>query len=100
MNSSTSLSSLLNRVPSPLCLHQQLKRLHSQVMSTLRLEQDAVQQVLGDIFGGVDTWYQQLGQALQSTLCAVRFDGAVHRDQGQVAQLLWNDEALIPLLHL
>lgn len=42
-------------VSSPLCPDQEIKRLHTEVMRTLRVEQNATQQVEGDIFGGIVT---------------------------------------------
>lgn len=51
----TLLLTLIPMVPSPLCPHQQIKGLHTQVIRTLRVEQNATQQVEGDISGGIVT---------------------------------------------
>lgn len=38
---------------SPLCPDQQVEGLHAQVMGAVRPEQNVVQEVEGDVFGGI-----------------------------------------------
>lgn len=56
----TILLTLIPLVPSPLCPHQQVKCLHATVIRTLVVEQNATQQVGGDILGGIVTRLQQV----------------------------------------
>lgn len=58
MGEATSTVLLLTRVltvPLPLCPDQQIKGLNTQVIRTLWVEQNAVQQVEEDISGGIVT---------------------------------------------
>ena len=87
-------------VPSPLCPHQQIKGLHAQVMRTLWFEQNATQQVGGDVCGGIVTGLQQVRQELQSSLWVVLFDGGVNQAQALVTQRLWSSQTFFFSINL
>lgn len=81
----------------PLGPHEESVGLQTEKVGTLGVQQDASEEVGGDVNGGEEAGLQQVRQQLQGALWVVLLHGAVHQAQALSAQRLWVTKTIVLL---